>query len=65
VSYPIFDVTFDEPVLLSNDLTRFSMVPENFDDADLSYFNIDWSIQPKLPDPSVVEILFSGKMLQI
>jgi len=48
VRYPVFDVTFDEPVLLSNNVTRFEMDPANFEDEDLSYFTINWEILPEI-----------------
>lgn len=64
VRYPVFDITFDEPVLLSNNVTRFEMEPENFRDSELSYFTINWEIIPEI-DTASQQVLFSGKMFQI
>ena len=64
---PNFSITFEpEPVLITDDTnTLFYMEPINFSADDIRNYEVTWTLEPELDDPTKRSILSYGKIMQI
>ena len=64
---PDFAITFEpDPVLITDDTnTLFYLEPVNFDIDNIRDYDVVWTLEPELADPSKRSILSYGKIMQI
>ena len=62
---PDFTITYEpEPVLITdNTNTLFYLEPINFDIDDLRDYDVEWTLEPELHDPTKRSILSYGKIM--
>ena len=64
---PNFSITFEpETVLITDDTnTLFYMEPINFSADDIRNYEVTWTLEPELDDPTQRSILSYGKIMQV